>query len=98
MRVLLKDNDGQLKHDTILTKGALLHKICELIPKLPTRAENPDGITQEDEEEKVSKELTEDADEPTKPEPTSSAAASTASDSHKADKKNKKNKKKKNKW
>ena len=37
VRVLFKDDDGQMQHDTILTKKALLNKICDLIPKLGNR-------------------------------------------------------------
>ena len=50
VRVLFKDNDGSMQHDTLLTKSALLLKICELIPKMKTRDENPDGYNSEDEE------------------------------------------------
>ena len=96
---MLKDNDGQLKHDTLLTKAALLKKVCELIPKLQTRTENPDGINHEDEEEKVAKEITEDATEPAKAESKPAAAPAPTDAGSKAEKKKNKNKnKKKNKW
>ena len=97
VRALLKDNDGQLKHDTLLTKGSLLRKIWELIPKLQTRAENPEGISHEDEEEKVAKETVDDSSEPTKAESTPSATSTQASaEGQKGDKKKKNKNKKKN--
>uniref|UniRef100_A0A7S3KBP4 Uncharacterized protein n=1 Tax=Euplotes crassus TaxID=5936 RepID=A0A7S3KBP4_EUPCR len=53
VKVLLKDDDGQMQHDTIMTKKALLLKLCQLFPKLKTRQENPDGVDAALEEEKA---------------------------------------------
>ena len=86
VRVLFKDDDGQMQHDTILTKSALFKKICELIPKLPSRVDNPNGLCSEDEEEK------EQAKEPTV-DPLQSKMEKKA-EKKAAKKANKKNKKK----
>ena len=39
IKVLLKDEHGQLMHNEIVHKRQLLYKLCEYIPKLKTRVE-----------------------------------------------------------